>query len=303
LSSIAPRSESIDRSRTTLVEACILPERRTVLTMPICCNVFDLSIPVHNGSSWLGTYLARVRLHVIEPRLAPGHPPLFAKRRRWFGSWIIGPGNLYLRWLDSKVCVLPDRRWHRWECSVHRRLYGFECTVDSRGWLVLPFWPGTVLANFGADIRLPHDDRLRALATASHALAGLHRIDMPLHDGIHGQFSHGDATLRNVIYDPASSRAHWFDFDTVHDTSEPAFARHADDLRALLYSALETYGDVPVSVILETVNAAYDDRDAWDHLRLRLAGRLLHLSPYHFAQASPPVGRRKQLEHLLCGHD
>jgi hypothetical protein len=264
---------------------------------------FDLSIPRNDWSGWLGWNLSRVRLNVIEPRLASGHPPLIAKRRRWFTPWLIRPGNFYLRWLDSKVTVLPDRHWHHWERAVHRRLYEFECRVDSRGWLLIPFWPGIVLAEIGADSRLSHHDRLRALATASHALLELHRIDMPLYDGTRGRFSHGDATLRNVIYDLASDRAYWFDFDTVHDPSEAPIGRHADDLRAVLYSALETFADLPVSDIFETVTSAYDDRAIWDHLRVRLTRRLLHNSPFHHAQAAPLVGRREELERLLCGQD
>ena len=184
---------------------------------------------------------------------------------------------------------------------MNTRLYGIDCGVDSRGWLLLPLWPGTVVADYGADIRLPQDDRLRALAAAGDALRGLHQIRMRLYDGLQGRLSHGDATLRNVMYDPASCRAHWYDFNTVHNHSEPALARHADDLRAFLYSALETFFDLPVSVIAETVKSAYGDLAVWDHLRSRLARRLLHTSPFHLAQASPPVGRRKEVEQLLCG--
>src|SRR5207249_3360405 len=111
----------------------------------------DPAAPGPGWARWLGSNLSRVRLNVIEPRLCPGRPPLIAKRRRCFSSWLIGPGNLYLRWLGAKVRVLQDRPWHVWERAVHRRLYGIECGVDPRGWLLLPFWPGTVLADYGAD--------------------------------------------------------------------------------------------------------------------------------------------------------
>jgi glycosyltransferase involved in cell wall biosynthesis len=274
--------------------------RHASILAPHCRAGFGRSTPRPDWSSWLGGRLSKLRLNVIKPRHVPGHPPLIAKRRRWFSRWIIAPGNLYLRWLDSKVRVLPDRLWQRWECAVNRRLYGIECRVDSRRWLLLPRWPGTVLAEFGADIRLARDDRLRALATASHAMRGLHQIDMALYDGTAGRFSHGDATLKNVMYDPVSARARWFDFDTVHDPSEPPLARQADDIRALLYSALESFFDVPVSVLLETIEAAYDDRAVWDHLRVLHARKALHTSTYHLAQASPGADRRGEVERLLC---
>jgi hypothetical protein len=263
----------------------------------------DPSAPGPDWARWLGPKLSRVRLNVIEPRLDPGRPPRIAKRRRRFSSWLIGPGNFYLRRLDARVRVLRDRPWHARERAVHRRLFGIECEVDPRGWLLLPFWPGTVLVAYGADVRLPGDDRLRALAVASRTLRDLHQIELPLSDGVRGRFSHGDATLRNVIYDPASFRAHWFDFDTAHDPAEPARSRHADDLRALLYSALETLFDLPVPMILGTVRDAYDDPAVWDHLRSRLARTPLHWSPYHLAQASPPVGRCTDVERLLRGRE
>lgn len=262
---------------------------------------FDPSVFGRNLSAWLGPKLSRVRLNRIEPRIVPGQPPRIAKRRRWFSAGMIGPGNLYLRWLDAKVVVLPCRRWHDWECEVHRRLYGIECAVDSAGWLILPLWPGDVLAQYGADTRIPRDDRVRALSAATDALRGLHRVEWPLPAGPLGQFSHGDATLRNVIYDRESCQAHWFDFDTIHDLHEPAIARHGDDLRALLYSALETFSDIPVAVLLETIRTTYGDPAVWDQLQRRLARGGLHTSPFHFAQAAPPAGRRDEVERLLTG--
>ncbi len=59
--------------------------------------------------AWLGPLLGKLRLHALEPRQAPGRPPAIAKRRRWFGPLLIGPGNLYLRLLGSGVRILPGR--------------------------------------------------------------------------------------------------------------------------------------------------------------------------------------------------
>ncbi len=59
--------------------------------------------------AWLGPWLGKLRLHAIEPREAPGRPPTIAKRRRWFGPLLIGPGNLYLHLLGTWGCG-PARR-------------------------------------------------------------------------------------------------------------------------------------------------------------------------------------------------
>ena len=64
-------------------------------------------------------------------------------------------------------------------------------------------------------------------------------------------------------------------------------------------SSLETFLDLPVPIILGIVSAAYDDPAVWAQLRSRLARGSLHWSPYHLAQASPPVGRCTEVEQLL----
>ena len=71
------------------------------------------------------------------------------------------------------------------------------------------------------------------------------------------RLSHGDATLRNVLFDPETGNARWFDFDTAHDPGLAPAWRHGDDLRALVYSSVESFADVPVTMLLRTVQDAY----------------------------------------------
>jgi hypothetical protein len=248
--------------------------------------------------AWLGPWLRKLRLHAIEPREAPGRPPTIAKRRRWFGPLLIGPGNLYLRLLGSGVRILPGKEWRARERALHRALHGIELETGRRGWLILPRWPGVVLADH-ARSRLTATARLRGLGAASRALRDLHRVELPRADGGCERLSHGDATLRNVLFDPGTGEARWFDFDTAHDPGLALVWRHGDDLRALVYSAVESFADVPVALLLRTVQDAYADPAPWEQLRNRLARRSLHGSPLHLAQASPPEGRRRQLESLL----
>ncbi len=249
--------------------------------------------------AWLGPLLGKLRLHAIEPRQAPGRPPTIAKRRRWFGPLLIGPGNLYLRLLGSGVRILPGAEWRARERVMHRALHGIELETGPRGWLILPRWPGVVLADHA---RIPFDaapDRLRGLGAASRALRDLHRVELRRADGGCERLSHGDATLRNVLFDPGTGEARWFDFDTAHDPGLAPAWRHGDDLRALVYSAVESFADVPVAVLLRTVQDAYADPGPWEQLRDRLARGALHRSPMHLAQACPPDGRRRELESLL----
>jgi hypothetical protein len=253
----------------------------------------------HDGwNGWLGRALAKVRLHEFERRETAG-TPLLAKRRKWFSPPLIAAGNLYLRWLGSGVLVLGDRRWKARERDVYRRLYGLECGTDSRGWLISPEWPGDTVARYAGDTRHSPDDRLRALAEASRALQALHQVQIPCAGAGSLRLSHGDATLRNVNYDPATRRAYWFDFDTMHSPRASASFRLADDLRALLYSAVEVLADLPVPDLYEAIRGAYRDDAPWRELRAGLARGPFHSDPFHLAQARPTAGRRAELEGLI----
>ena len=249
--------------------------------------------------AWLGPWLGKLRLHAIEPRQAPGRPPMIAKRRRWFGPLLIGPGNLCLRLMASGVRVLPVAEWQAREHALHRALHRIELETGPRGWLILPRWPGVVLADHARSRLDPAPARLRGLVAASRALRDLHRVELPRAGGGCERLSHGDATLRNVLFDPETGEARWFDFDTAHDPGLAPAWRHGDDLRALVYSTVESFADVPVALLLRTVRDAYADPGPWEQLRDRLARGALHRSPLHFAQACPPHGRRRELESLL----
>ncbi len=247
-------------------------------------------------SGRLGPRLGRIRLHAIELRQEPGGPPKVAKRRRWFSPMLIGPGNLYLRLHRTRVRVLPGPEWHARERLLHRALHGIELESAPGGWLLLPRWPGVTLAEYARNADRSTPDRLRGLDAATRALLDLHRVEIARPDGARERLSHGDATLRNVLFDPETGEARWFDFDTAHDPGLAAAWRHGDDLRALVYSAVESFADVPVETVLRTIRAAYPDPEPWEQLRDRLARGELRRSPLHLAQAHPPEGRRRELE-------
>lgn len=247
-----------------------------------------------------GAWLGGIRLHEVEPRLALGGSPTIAKRRRRFVPPLIGLGNLALRLMGSGIRVLPDPEWHARERALHLALHAIELEAGPEGWLILPRWPGVVLADLARDRREPAPSRLLGLAAAVRALRALHRVDLRgLGRGAPGPLSHGDATARNVLFDFESGIARWFDFDTAHDPNQPSTWRHADDLRALIYSAAESFVDLPVTALLRTVRDAYPDPAPWGDLRDRLSRGTLHRSLLHLAQACPSLGRRRELESLL----
>ena len=194
----------------------------------------------------------------------------------------------------------PGAEWQDRERALHRALHGIELETGHRDWLILPRWPGVVLADHARSQLEPAPARLRGLAAATRALRDLHRVELPRADGECERLSHGDATLRNVLFDPGTGEVHWFDFDTAHDPSLSPAWRHGDDLRALVYSAVESFADVPVAQLLQTIHDAYAEPDPWIQLRDRLAHGALHRSPLHLAQACPPAGRTREVESLLA---
>lgn len=199
----------------------------------------------------------------------------YRKRRRWYAPLLIAASACGTS--PPRFMVLRADEWRAQEAALHRLLYGALVRFCPTGELELPACPGVTLAALLASARHTRGERRRALAAAIAALHSLHR----LHVG--GRpFSHGDATVENVTYDPATGRAHWFDFETAHDPRRPHAWRCADDLRALLFSAA---AHLDATTLAETLAAHYPDGPALAELR-GLASHLAHWpDPLHLAQA------------------
>lgn len=172
-----------------------------------------------------------------------------SKRRRWYAPFLIAVGNVYLRHLGVRAHVLTNQAWRQWEREVYRKAYGSVLLAGMQDWVQIPLWPGRVLADFLAAPMYTASEKLRAIRLATVSLHRLHQLQVRRPDGQERQFSHGDATVRNVIVTRRLNQATWFDFDMAHDADATEAWRHADDLRALIFSAakwlpLELYADL-----------------------------------------------------------
>jgi hypothetical protein len=131
--------------------------------------------------------------------------------------------------------VLPLEDWLQWELEVARVLgHATRISLDGAG-LEFPFAAGDTL---GAILLgdLPLDDKLSALRMAAGALRQLHARSIDRSTTESWPLSHGDATCYNVIVNLPDNSAAWIDFDMRHEWSLATDERHADDLRALLFS-------------------------------------------------------------------
>jgi hypothetical protein len=185
------------------------------------------------GAVCLGRWaLARCLAAVPLNQVAYRRGGLVLKRRLPYAGLLIalaGP------WLPGSR-VLARAEWAAYEPAVFWRIYGRPVVHHGAG-LCIPRLPGATLA---ATLRHPAfsaQQRLEAFAAALQALRRLHTLVIAPPGGAPAPFSHADATVRNVLYDPRDTTARWFDFETIHDPRMPAALRHADDLYTLVCSA------------------------------------------------------------------
>ena len=171
------------------------------------------------------------------------------KSRLFYAPLLVWMGGPLVRILDTGVRVLPQRDWEERERRVYRSLRGTRIRTDADGMLVLPCLAGETLASLLEDPELEESLRKRAIERAVVALVEFH----------HRGFTHGDAMAENVLVDVEAGVAHWFDFETIHDSSRPLAWRRADDVRALLVTCLVRTVPEKFAETLQLILDVYED--------------------------------------------
>jgi hypothetical protein len=167
-----------------------------------------------------------------------GKRTVILKRRNIHSEQLAELTNLYFR-----VAGIPIRfwskveDWQRWEIDCFEMLNGdhFEARKSGQRAVIADKLPGESLwehLNRGTLTRR----MLRAAATE------LHRAHQFWSDEFRGGWSHGDASVTNVIYEAKTNRARLIDFEIYHEKSLSAAARQADDLLVFL---LDLVGTLP----------------------------------------------------------
>jgi hypothetical protein len=160
------------------------------------------------------------------------------KRRNVYGERAADLINFYFRAAGLPIRYLSDvREWRRWEARCFQMFNGdrFRATVTDNRTVTLDKLPG--------DNLWEHMNRgtltLRMLKAAGSEYRRAHHFKTKeLGNG----WSHGDASMTNVIYGEKAHRARLIDFEIRHEKSLPASARHADDLLVFL---LDMVGRIP----------------------------------------------------------
>jgi tRNA A-37 threonylcarbamoyl transferase component Bud32 len=203
-----------------------------------------------------------------------------------FLVWLGGP---LLRILDTGVRVLPQRDWEERERRVYRSLYGTSIRVDVDGTLVLPCLAGDSLTTLLEDPELAESVRKRVIERAVVALAEFHRLG----------FTHGDAMAENVLIDLEAGAAHWFDFETIHDSSRPMAWRRADDVRALAVTCLVRTVHEKLAETLQLILDVYEDEEVTRLLATSFTSVWRRPLIFHLAQAGLSFQRFREIARLL----
>jgi hypothetical protein len=195
-----------------------------------------------------------------------GGNTLVVKRRNLHSEKLADLTNLYFR-----VANIPIRfwskveEWRRWEVGCFEMLNGerFRAYKSGQRCVVAEKLPGESLwVHLNRGTLTPQ--MLRAAATE------FRRAHQFWSDEFRGRWSHGDASITNVIYDATTNRARLIDFEIYHGKSLSAPARQADDLLVFL---LDLVGTVPSPQWLPFSTAfleAYGDKAVISQLRQQL---------------------------------
>ena len=211
------------------------------------------------------------------------------KQRLFYAPLLVWMGGPLARVLDTGVRVLPQRAWEERERDIYRRLYGAATQLDPDGTLVLPYFAGATLGTLLENQALEDSARSRAIELSVVALAEFHRQG----------FTHGDAMAENVMVDLETGVAHWFDFETVHESSRPLSWRRADDVRALLATCLLRTVPERIDETLQLILQVYADNEATRVLTTSFASVLRRSLTFHLAQAALSRQRTSEVARLL----
>jgi tRNA A-37 threonylcarbamoyl transferase component Bud32 len=171
------------------------------------------------------------------------------KYRFFYAPLLIWLGVPVVRILNTGVRVLRQRDWEERERRIYRTLYGTSIRIEADGMLVLPCLAGETLATLLENPELEESVRKTATERAVIALAEFHHLG----------FTHGDAMAENVLIDLEAGASHWFDFETMHDSSRPMAWRRADDVRALLITCLVRTIPEKLAETLQLILDVYED--------------------------------------------
>jgi hypothetical protein len=200
-------------------------------------------------------------------------------------------GSFVFRFRDPAIRVLPTREWIEWESAIQSAMGQKSERIKSG--IRSEKLPGEPLAKLLKQTEYSEQQKRDWVVLACRELANLHQIRL---DPGNVHLSHADASVSNVMIvraDGQSSEvgqvragksATWFDFDLRHDLTAASIDRQADDLRALIFTALVCCRWNDVQSLIDGLKLAYANSEVWAALKQVLANRKLDCDVFHLAQ-------------------
>ena len=192
--------------------------------------------------------------------------PVVVKRRNIHSEQLADLTNIYFRMADIPIRFWSKvEDWQRWEIDCFEMLNGdrFHAYASGSRTVIADKLPGESLwdhLNRGTLTR-------RMLVVAGAELRRAHQF---WSDEFRGRWSHGDASITNVIYDTSNNRAYLIDFEIYHQKSLATPARQADDLLVFLLDLVGTLPTRQWLLLSTTFLEAYGDPQVIAQLRTQL---------------------------------
>jgi hypothetical protein len=236
----------------------------------------------YRAAALAGTMVEHLPLNTITRHVDSDHV-YYHKRRRWYAPFLIFCARL----TGARFTVLSGRQWHDWESAIYQQIYSIKTNSIADGTLILPALPGVQLTTVLAT-QANSAQSMAGVTAALRALQALHQQEIILPDGDRRLFCHGDATIGNVLFDPASGEARWFDFETAPGPGRSHHWGCADDLRALLFSAATLLGRNSITPLASLIVAEYNEPLVLQELQQIVTALLDRPDSLHLAQTRVP---------------
>jgi hypothetical protein len=197
-----------------------------------------------------------LKLNAIIERSRQGQR-VFVKERHLHGEGMADLANAYFHTSRIPIRFLNNvTAWQLWELKCFNMLNGdrFRAIASGRRKVILDKLPGKSLWCYLKQGRT-------TLPAVKAATREFHRAHQMYSAEFGDNWSHGDATATNVIYDQKTDRARLIDFEIMHEPSQPAVERHADDLFVFLLDVLANVSERQWLPLALGFLEAYGDAD------------------------------------------
>lgn len=248
---------------------------------------------------WSGTLLSRVKLCRVEKIRDRNGATVSIRKRRYFHSASLLKAAAIVPQAFGTVRGLSLDEWHAWESQLWKKLYAHDLVYE-QGQLIFPVLTGEPLSDLLSCEETPMDRKLACVSAAAQSLRTLHQLSVMWPDGARRLFSHADAHAGNVLCSRDDMRAQWFDFETIHSAHLSADWRHADDLRALAYSAASQMSEEAWPDLARSIAQSYATVAVLAQL-CAFAEEIAAVSPgvLHFSQAPMEMAKQRRFSREL----